>query len=56
MTAPRNQDVCCSLCGRTLRGAIDFRWKFHVRKHKRPDGSPCLGYWKSDHKPVEVST
>lgn len=44
--------VLCSQCGKKLRGVIGVLPGYHVRKHARPDGGQCLGYWKTDHKPA----
>lgn len=44
--------VLCSRCGKELRGTIGVGRGFHVRWHKKPDGSPCTGHWSTNHRPA----
>lgn len=44
--------VACSDCGKTLRGVIGLGAGYHVRRHKRPDGSPCRGHLTTRHRPI----
>lgn len=48
--------VTCSRCGRTLRAAADTRGRWHVLRHKNPEGKSCLGHLASDHRPVPPAT
>lgn len=46
------EKVVCSDCGRILKGAPAVRRGFHLRKHKRPDGTNCWGARSTDHRPA----
>lgn len=52
--ARRRQDpsvpVLCRSCGKRLRGQQHERpGRFWVRRHNRPDGTPCIGHRLVDH-------
>lgn len=42
-------DVICSMCGRTLRGALNNAGNWIVNRHNRPEGGRCNGHIRIDH-------
>lgn len=52
MSRPLGTTVACSECGKKLRGTPTIPRGFNVRRHRRPDGEPCIGHRYTNHKPA----